>query len=726
MAEGYLSFSRVSFAIARTGMTRNILRGLDLKVAQGECVALVGPRGCGKSTLLRIAAGLEKATAGGPILEGREVNTTGPERILISGAPRLRLFLTGENQVRARVRQVFQRDMVRSVRDEWIRHHLRLAGAEAAARQRPRSMTPVMRRRVELACALAAAPKVLLLDDPFAAFEGEERSALQDSFLHLQSRLNNTVIFVTRDPTEAVLVADRVAVMTDGPGAAIGKLLQIDLVGPRDRNALLHDSRFLAYVEEVRQLIDLPPARQPLVNRSASQVADAAPVGAPVARAKTVRESAKQLEKTKLTLGFVPLLDCGPLAVAKEEGFFDGYGLDVTLSRESSWRTVRDKVSMGLLDAAQMPAAMTLAASFDAECKPLLTAFSFGLNGDGISVSPSLHQRMLHSPAADLSTALGAARALAVVVDETRREGQAPLVFGVVSEHSSHNYLLRYWMQAAGIDTERDVKLVVVPPAQMVGYLRNGLISGCCVGEPWNVAAEQEGAGRRIVCSYDIWNNHPEKVLGVTRAWAEAYPKTHQALLKALLDACWWMEREGRRDRVCEILAQGRYVNLPADVLAQAFDEPLSGYEKNIGISKSIAFHRHAANFPWRSHALWMLMQMRTWGQIDAATRHAEMLRIASEVYRPDIYRLAAQVRGVAAPQADFKREGEHSQSWWLNEGAQRMELGPDRFADGKIFDPAAAPVPIAVPLKAVATAAASSAMADATIAPLSQARFQA
>lgn len=398
----------------------------------------------------------------------------------------------------------------------------------------------------------------------------------------------------------------------------------------------------------------------------------------------------KVLEKPELTLGFVPLTDCAPLVIAKEKGYFEKYGLSVTLSRESSWANIRDKVCVGLLDGAQMLAGIPLAIGqgTNPTCVPMITALSLDLNGNGITVSQALFGAMAATGIEGLNTAIGSAQALAAVIAQRQQAGQPPLTFAVVFPVSSHNYLLRYWMAAGGIDADRDVKLIVVPPPQMVNYLRAGVIAGFCVGEPWNAHAVNAGIGHTLITSYDIWNNHPEKVFGVTRAWAEANPNTHQATLMALLEAAAWLDEPAHRLEACGILSAGRYINAPVEVLAMS----LTGTFQFSADTPPVArpdfnvFHRYGANFPWRSHALWLLTQMVRWGQLEASE---DLPKRAAMVYRPELYRKAAEALGLPYPTIDSKPEGLHADTWSLAEATTLMVMGKDRFMDGIPFDPA-------------------------------------
>jgi nitrate/nitrite transport system substrate-binding protein len=395
-----------------------------------------------------------------------------------------------------------------------------------------------------------------------------------------------------------------------------------------------------------------------------------------------------RIEKPQLTLGFIPLTDCAPLVIALEKGLFDKYGLDVSLSKETSWANIRDKLAIGVLDAAHMLAPMVLAGGLGLNPlgRPTLTALSLDLNGNAVTVSESLYADLAAcSPGA---TPAQSGAALKQVIAERRQRQQPPLVFATVFPFSMHNYLLRYWLAACGIDPDNDLQLIVIPPAQMVSHLRDGRIDGYCVGEPWNATAVREGIGRTLMTTFDIWNNAPEKVLGVNQEWAEQHPETHLALISALLEAMIWLDEPANRAEAVTLLARGEYVNAPADVVRMSLlgtyqfarnEFPRSCPDFNV-------FYRFAASFPWRSHALWQLTQMARWGQLGEA---CDLRRTAENVYRPDIYRVAASRLSLAQPAQDYKHEGGHATSWQLAADHDRLEMGTDTFFDGHLFDPA-------------------------------------
>ena len=395
------------------------------------------------------------------------------------------------------------------------------------------------------------------------------------------------------------------------------------------------------------------------------------------------------LEKRDLVLGFIPLTDCAPLVIAKELGYFEKLGLNVELSRETSWANIRDKVSLGILDGAQMLAAMPLAMTLGIGpmAKPMVTALSMDLNGNAITVSNDLYQQMLQADPLAMAERPLSARALKKVISHRKAHREEPLRFAMVYPFASHNYELRYWMASAGIDPDKDVKLVVVPPPQMVESMQGGHIDGYCVGEPWNSVAVQKGIGHTLVTKYEIWNNSPEKVFGVTRDWAGRYPATHQALLVALLEASRWIDDPRNRKEVAKIISRRHYINVPEEVVRMSMTNTFqyASDEQPRALPDFNVFFRYAANFPWRSHAMWFLTQMLRWGQIDTAIN---IKAVADEVYRPDIYSAAANTLDIFTPHLAYKTEGYHQSGWVLHEGKQRIPMGPDRFIDGALFDP--------------------------------------
>ena len=396
------------------------------------------------------------------------------------------------------------------------------------------------------------------------------------------------------------------------------------------------------------------------------------------------------LEKTKLTFGIIPLTDCASLVVAAEKGYFKKQGLDVTISKEASWANIRDKVAIGALDGAHMLAGMPIAATLGVGAlpKPTITAFSMDLNGNGITVSNDLYERMVKADPEAMKESPTSARALKKVIDADKAQGRPPMTFAMVFPVSTHNYEIRYWMGSAGIDPDNDIRLIVIPPPQMVANLQAGNFVGYCVGEPWNERAVQAGLGRTIITNYEIWNNNPEKVFGVNQEWADKNPNTHRAAVRALIEAAQWMDKPENRMEVVEIISQKSYVNAPPDVVKMSMTGTFQYAKDETArpLPDFNVFYRYASTFPWRSHAMWFISQMYRWGQIEQAI---DIKKAASAVYRPDIYREAAKELSIPYPTIDYKTEGAHKGPWTLDAATKPITMGPDQFFDGMPYDPA-------------------------------------
>jgi len=357
------------------------------------------------------------------------------------------------------------------------------------------------------------------------------------------------------------------------------------------------------------------------------------------------------LEKTRIKVGFIPIIDCAAIVLAEELGAYERQGLEVEIRREVSWANVRDKLALGVLDAshilAPLPLALTL--GIDSVSVPMINAMTLQVNGNGLTLSAKLwHEMEEVAPAlVGAGTPLDA-RAIAAVVARRKAAGAAPIVLASVFPYSVQNYMLRLWLSSGGVDPDRDVCLTVVPPPHTVAYMSGGVIDGYCVGEPWNQQAQALGIGRIALTGPDIWRGMPEKVLGTTEAWANRHPNTLLALVKALIEACLWLDEPSNRAEAARLLSSPRYLNTPAEVISRTLELP--GFH---------VFQRDAANFPWRSHADWFLAQMVLWKQ---ASPDIDIKGTADRVYRTDIYRAAAREMGVACPDIDRLPPGGHGE----------------------------------------------------------------
>ncbi|WP_105103700.1 ABC transporter ATP-binding protein [Microbulbifer pacificus] len=250
-----LDISHIDMEFPTPKGTFTALRDVNLKIRQGEFVSLIGHSGCGKSTVLNVVAGLYRATRGGVILGGKEVTEPGPERAVVFQNHSLLPWLTAYENVELAVKQVFGKSKSRAEMRAWIEHNLELVHMSHAMHKRPGEISGGMKQRVGIARALSMQPKVLLMDEPFGALDALTRAHMQNSLMEIQAELNNTVVMITHDVDEAVLLSDRIVMMTNGPAATIGEILEVDLERPRERLALAYDQQYLQYRAQVLKFL---------------------------------------------------------------------------------------------------------------------------------------------------------------------------------------------------------------------------------------------------------------------------------------------------------------------------------------------------------------------------------------------------------------------------------------------------------------------------------------
>ncbi|NWO10876.1 ABC transporter substrate-binding protein [Chromohalobacter salexigens] len=386
-------------------------------------------------------------------------------------------------------------------------------------------------------------------------------------------------------------------------------------------------------------------------------------------------------ERDTLTLGMLPLNDAAPLVVALERGFFATHGLDVSLHVESSWAGLRDGMQLGVLDGAQMLPLMPLASTLglDGRSTPMLSALTLNLGGNAITVSNALYASMQAADPEAMAQSPISARALAAVVRQRRAAGESALRFASVYPFSSHRYQLRYWLAEGGVDPDRDLELRVVPPPLVAEQLEAGWLDGYCVGEPWNTLAARRDSGRVLIGSHAIWQHGQEKVFAVREAWADAYPATHRAVLRALLEACAWLDTPAQRIEAARLMCEKGYLDVPPTVVEESM--AAEGTPAPHGAS---VFYRYAANFPWRSHLRWYAEQMRRWQHLDVSEPILEECLV--RCVRPDLFREAADDLGVNYPLVDTKSEGEHGSDWVMEGRHGPLDMGGDRLLGGVRF----------------------------------------
>jgi NitT/TauT family transport system ATP-binding protein len=348
-----------------------------------------------------------------------------------------------------------------------------------------------------------------------------------------------------------------------------------------------------------------------------------------------------------LHIGFIPLVDAAALIVAVDKGFAAAEGLDVTLVREVSWSNVRDKLNIGLFDAAHLLAPVAIASSLGlGHVKvPIVAPCNLGLNGNAITVSPALHAAIMSEIDGGRFDPMATAKALARVVAARRNSGAEPLTFGMTFPFSTHNYQLRFWMAAGGVDPDEDVRLVVLPPPYMVDSLSNGHVDAFCVGAPWNSVAVDLGVGHILHFVSDILVRAAEKVLAVRQNWSERNPDIVAALVRAHVRATEFIELPQNRAEAARILAQPDRIGVDAGVILRTLDGHLKispdGTMRES--SRYLLVGREGAARPDRVQAAWLYAQMVRWGQ---ASMSAEALAVAKAVFRPDVYDAALRLEG--------------------------------------------------------------------------------
>jgi bicarbonate transport system ATP-binding protein len=590
------------------------LKGIDLEIKKGEFISLIGHSGCGKSTLLNMVAGLDRPTEGVVLLEGQTIRSPGPDKMVVFQNYSLLPWLTVKENVALAVDEVHS-GLSNSEREEIIRYHIHLVGLDQAVDKRPAQLSGGMKQRVAIARALAVRPKLLLLDEPFGALDALTRGNLQEQLLQICEENQITAVMVTHDVDEAVLLSDRIVMLTNGPGSKIGQIVDVDIPRPRKRLEVVNHPSYYALRSEMIYFLNQQKRVKKLNAR------------------KVAILSRHGLEKVNLEVGFVPLTACAPLAVAKEKGFFTKHGLDeVNLVRETSWRGIVDGMAGGYLDCAQMPSGLPLWMTLGGSGKstPILSALTMTRNGNAITLGKSFYDRGIFS------------------LTEFRhylRENPQIHRMGVVHPSSMHNLLLRYWLASGDIDPDRDVVLKNIPPAQMIVDLKAGSIDGFCVGEPWNFRATMEGIGFVVATDLEIWDGHPGKVLGVRADWAKAYPNTHIALVKAILEACIYCADPQNALEIEKILSRKEYVGTPEQYIhlsnpnqgVCSIDKPLRQYAHHQFFGKHV-------NRPSRTEQLWHMTQMARWGEVPFPRNWVEVME---KICRVDVFTTAARELGL-------------------------------------------------------------------------------
>lgn len=388
---------------------------------------------------------------------------------------------------------------------------------------------------------------------------------------------------------------------------------------------------------------------------------------------------------TPLAVAFLPLTDAAVLIAAQEKGFARDHDIALTLVRTESWATVRDRLVYGQVQAAHMLAPLAVAVTLGLSQHPaaLAAPFKLNVNGNALVMTPAFAVAMDPQLDRRIADPLGAAHDFATAIGLYHRKP----VIGIVHRFSSHALMLRYWLAAGGVDPDRDVVLRVLPPSFMGDAVQRGEIDGFIAGEPWGSAAVETGAAEMVAVGARIWQRGIEKVLAMREDWMEAQADTVDRLLLALSAAAAWCDVPDHHGELADMLAQPHYVGQSAALIRPGLDGALALRRgaPPVAVPEMLLFHREAAGFPWRSQALWIYSQLVRWGMCEASAGHQ---RAAAGVLRSDIYRRALGGGGEPMPGASMKLEGALSSPLQVGTHRGALTLGPDRFFDGRVFDP--------------------------------------
>lgn len=366
-------------------------------------------------------------------------------------------------------------------------------------------------------------------------------------------------------------------------------------------------------------------------------------------------------EKTNVKVGFIPLTDCAPIVMASKLGLDKKYGITIEVSKEASWAGVRDKLINGELDAAHVLYGLIYGVNngIGANATPMAVLMNLNNNGQAITLANKLIQ-------SGVTNGAGIKKYLA---------SGKQMTFAQTFPTGTHAMWINYWLAANGVNPVTEVKNIVVPPPQMVSNMQVGNMDGFCVGEPWNARAIELGIGFTAATTQDIWVNHPEKVLGCTRAFVQQNPNTARALLMAVLEACRYLDDFKNRASVAKIIAQKGYVNCPEATIMGRF---LGQYDNGAGRKwvdgNMMKFHNGGkTNFPYLSDGMWFMTQHKRWGLIN---RHVDYVGIAKQVNQIDLYKQAATQVKVAIPASPMR-------SSRLMDGKVWDGSNPAAYADG-------------------------------------------
>ncbi|MET0372602.1 MAG: CmpA/NrtA family ABC transporter substrate-binding protein [Sphingobium sp.] len=386
-----------------------------------------------------------------------------------------------------------------------------------------------------------------------------------------------------------------------------------------------------------------------------------------------------------LRIAFLPLTDAAVLAVAHDRGFAEAEGLSLELVRTTSWATLRDRLVYGQVQAAHMLAPLAVAVTLGLSQQPaaLAAPYKLNVNGNMLVMATAFAAALAPDRISRLADPLGTAHDFAAAIGLWKRKP----VIGVVHRFSSHAIMLRYWLASAGVDPDRDVVLRVLPPSLTVEAMRAGEIDGFIAGEPWGSAAVDAGLAEAVAIGERIWRRGVEKILAFRQDWLDDNPDIVDRLLRALQRSAAWCDDPANREELAQLLSGPRYVDQPIEVIERALAGRIVARLDDAPVDSPdfMLFGREATSFPWRSQALWIYSQLVRWGMV---AHTADTAARAGAVFRPDVFRRALADSQVPMPGASMKLEGAVDLPLAVGSRRGELTLGPDRFFDGRIFDP--------------------------------------
>jgi nitrate/nitrite transport system substrate-binding protein len=403
---------------------------------------------------------------------------------------------------------------------------------------------------------------------------------------------------------------------------------------------------------------DLSLNRRQFLRRAATTVGTAALWSALGTRtwAATAGSASDAPEAPDMNFGMIALTDCSPIVIAHEKGLFKKYGVNSKVTKGANWAAIRDNLSSGSLQATHMLIGMPLASTMGllgSPKKPMVIPWLMNRNGQAITLKTEWKGKVGADP-----------KALKPFVDQAKKLGE-PLTFAMTFPPGTHAMWMRYYLAAGGIDPDKDISLITVPPAQMVANMKIGKMDGFCVGEPWGARSITDGIGYTSVTTQDIWKDHPEKVCAFTEEFALKNPKTVKAVLKALHEASVWLDDLGNRPEQCEIVSKATYINCdPKTILGRLKGEQDYGDGRKITDEYYMHFSKRNCNFPQPKYATWFLSQYRRWGMVTGAPDYDGVVK---RVMRTDLYEEAMKEIG-------YKHGG--------------LDNTPETLFDGAVFDP--------------------------------------